>query len=123
MSLMRTITGIWKSSEETSEQPKVPELKTRYYRKSREAMIEQVSETINQKFPEWQLKKVDKERGEMIVEKIKGTPYLMIITVFKIDPINSAIDIHCSKQGALGDFGKSYQYIQHFFNTLGDRHL
>ncbi|MEB1809407.1 MAG: hypothetical protein LPK26_19295 [Bacillaceae bacterium] len=118
MSLMRTITGLWRSSEETSEQPKIPELKTRYFSKNQQAMLEHVSTTINQKFPDWDIKKVDKERGEMIVEKKKGTPYLMIITVFKIDPFKCAIDIHCSKQGPLGDLGQSYRYIQQFFNQI-----
>ncbi len=115
---MRTIVGIWKSSEETSEQPKVPELKTRYYRKSREAMIEHVTRSINQKFTGWKIKKVDTERGELIIEKVQGTPFLMVVSIFKIDPVNCAIDVHCSKQGTLGDFGQSYRYIQHFFNTL-----
>ncbi|MDE5412754.1 hypothetical protein [Alkalihalobacterium chitinilyticum] len=118
MSVMRTITGIWKSSEETSEQPKVPELKTRYFSKNQRAMIEHVTTTINQKFSDWEIKKVDLERGEIIVEKKKGTPYLMIITVFKIDPVKSAIDILCSKQGSLGDLGQSYRYIQQFFNQI-----
>ncbi|KAB7664902.1 hypothetical protein [Bacillus sp. B1-b2] len=115
MALSHVLVGIIKSFEETKENPKVPELKTRYYRKTRDKMIEIVQQTIKQKLPKWKLKKVDPERGEIVVSKGSS---LMIITVFKMTGMQSAIDVYCSKDGFLGDFGTSYTNIQQFFKAL-----
>lgn len=115
MALSHVLVGIIKSFEETKENPKVPELKTRYYRKTRDKMIEIVQQIISHKLPKWSLKKVDLERGEIVVSKGSS---LMIITVFKMTGMQSAIDVYCSKDGFLGDLGTSYTYIQQFFNAL-----
>ncbi|MDT8859232.1 hypothetical protein N0O92_03235 [Alkalihalobacillus sp. MEB130] len=119
MSFIRTVTGIWKSHEETSEKPKLEGLNTRYYKKSREAMIEIINKVINQnKLPNWKVANIDEERGEVSLEKKGVASSVMVVTVFKISPIKSAVDVYCSKQGALGDFGSSYKNILQFFKAL-----
>ena len=119
MSTLRTITGLWKNHEETSEQPKLPGLKTRYYKKSREVMIENVKKIVNSnKFPNWQVSQVDEERGEISLKKQGVGSSIMVVTVFKINPIKSAIDVYCAKQGSFGDFGSSYRFILAFWNAL-----
>ncbi|MCL7746250.1 MULTISPECIES: hypothetical protein [Halalkalibacter] len=119
MSLLRTITGIWKSHEETGEKPKLEGLNTRYYKKSREAMIDYVHKIVNNnKLPNWQVTNVDEERGEVVLEKKGVSSSVMVITVFKITPIKSAVDVYCSKQGAFGDLGSSYKNILAFFKAL-----
>lgn len=119
MSTLRTITGLWKNHEETSEQPKLPGLKTRYYKKSRETMIENVKKIINnKKFPNWEITQVDVERGEISLKKQGVGSSIMVVTVFKLNPIKSAIDVYCAKQGSFGDFGSSYRSILTFLHAL-----
>lgn len=116
MTLLRTVVGIWKSYEETSEQPKVPELKTRYYNKSQQVLIENVERIVNNnKLKGWTINRIDEERGEINLEKGSN---IMNITIFKINPIKSAIDVHCSKEGPIGDLGSSYRHIVEFFTAL-----
>ncbi|WP_031538794.1 hypothetical protein [Bacillus sp. MB2021] len=115
MSLTRMLVGIFKSFEETKEQPKVPELKTCYYKKSRDRLMEIIKNVVERKMSNWDLKKIDTDRGEIVLSKGSS---LMIITVYKLAGMQSAIDIYCSKEGALGDFGSSYKYIQQFFKAL-----
>ncbi|GAE24678.1 hypothetical protein JCM9140_623 [Halalkalibacter wakoensis JCM 9140] len=119
MSFLRTVTGVWKSHEETSEKPKLEGLNTRYYKKSREAVIELIKKTIhNNKFANWKVTNVDEERGEVVLEKQGVSKSIMVITVFKITPIKSAVDVYCSKQGSFGDLGSSYKNILLFFKAL-----
>lgn len=59
--------------------------------------------------------KVDMERGEIVLSKGSS---LMIVTVYKLAGMQSAVDVYCSKEGTLGDFGSSYKHIQHFFKAL-----
>ncbi|ARK31230.1 DUF1499 domain-containing protein [Halalkalibacter krulwichiae] len=118
MTALRKIVGLWKNFEETSENPKLPGLKTRYYKKSREAMLESVKKIANNKLPQWKILKVDEERGEITMEKEGMSASVMVITVFKINPIRSAIDVYCAKKGSFGDLGSSYQSILTFFKAL-----
>ncbi|MCM2979457.1 hypothetical protein M3599_00805 [Niallia circulans] len=115
MTLSRVLVGIFKSFEETKEQPKVPELKTRYYKKSRDRLMETIKNVVERKLTNWDLKKVDMERGEIVLSKGSS---LMIVTVYKLAGMQSAVDVYCSKEGTLGDFGSSYKHIQHFFKAL-----
>lgn len=120
MSTLKMITGIWKKYEETSENPKIPELKTRYYRKGRESMINEIKKVVHAgKLPGWTIVNEDVARGEMMLEKKQGTAvYGMIVTIYKLTPMSSAIDIYCAKEGILGDFGNGYRYINEFFKAL-----
>ncbi|WP_227935597.1 hypothetical protein [Alkalihalobacillus deserti] len=119
MPTLRAITGIWKKHEETSEQPNLPGLKTRYYKKSREVMIENVTKIVKgNKYPNWQVTHVDNERGEISLKKQGVGSSIMVVTVFKINPIKSAVDVYCANQGALGDFGSSYRSILAFLKAL-----
>ncbi|MFC0470619.1 hypothetical protein ACFFHM_08935 [Halalkalibacter kiskunsagensis] len=119
MSLLRTIVGVWKSHEETSEKPKLPGLNTRYYKKNRETMIETINKVVNSnKFGNWKVTKIDTERGEVVIEKKGVSSYIMVVTVFKITPIKSAVDVYCSKQGSFGDLGNSYKHILEFYKAL-----
>lgn len=116
MTVIRSIVGIWKSYEETTETPKIPELKTRYYNKSREKLIEAIQTIINKnKLDKWKISRIDSERGEINLEKGAST---MVITVYRLNPIKSAIDVYCSKEGPIGDFGSSYRHILEFFSAL-----
>jgi len=118
MSLARTITGLWKNKEETSERSKDPQLRTRYYKERYDKLIPKVLDVINQQTP-WKVVHVDKERCELMLEAshLLGK-HDIVITVFNISPIKSAIDIVSAKRGSLGDLGASYHNITTFFQLL-----
>lgn len=119
MSIGRVIVGLWRSYEGTSESPKYKELKTRYYKKSRDKLMEITKSTIEQKLPKWKISNIDMERGEMVLDiKKGGTPLMMVITFYKLQGMQSAVDVYCSKDGFLGDFGNSYKSIVEFFSVL-----
>ncbi len=116
MSTIRIITGIWRKHEETNEKPKEPALKTRYYRKSRESLINDIKKVVQDgKLGGWIVENEDVARGEIMLTK---GPYGMVVTIYKLTPMRSAIDVYCSKDGMLGDFGNSYRYILEFFKAL-----
>ncbi|WP_046175536.1 hypothetical protein [Domibacillus indicus] len=116
MSTTRVLTGIWRKHEETKETPKDPALKTRYYRKSRESLINDIKKVIQDgRLGGWTIANEDVARGEVMLEK---GAYGMVITIYKLTPMRSAIDVYCSKDGTLGDFGNSYRYILEFFKVL-----
>lgn len=116
MSTLRMITGIWRKHEETKENPKEPELKTRYYRKSREALMNDIKKIVQDgKLGGWMLKNEDVERGEIMLAKGSAS---MVITIYKLTPMRSAIDVYCAKDGPIGDLGSSYRSILEFFNAL-----
>lgn len=116
--MLRTIIGLWKNYEETSENPKYPELKTRYYKKSQKEMMDAVLKTANNKLRDYSIIHVDSERGEILLEKKGLRNSLINITIFRISPLESAIDVRCSKEGSFGDLGTSYNMILTFFSKL-----
>jgi hypothetical protein len=119
MSMMRTLTGIWRNREETSERSKLPELRTKYYKMNKAKMLETVQNVLKRKFSTWRITHVDQERGEITIEKRQGFGiYDIVITVYGISSIRSAIDMVVTKRGSLGDLGFAYRTILAFFATL-----
>ncbi|MGY4690005.1 hypothetical protein [Salibacterium sp. K-3] len=119
MSIWYKISRIFKPREETSEDPKYQELKTRYYaagftRVFREA--EKLPETggnINK------LIKKDEERGELLLEAGKGRDrFDVIITIVQTAPNETAVDVVSSVRNKSGDWGKNYPLIMHVLQKL-----
>lgn len=119
MSLLRIVTGIWKSHDETDEQAKDPALRTRYYKANSDQLREQVLEVIQTQLPQWKVVHVDAERGEIMVEKdeLFGRNDITI-SIYKLSPSSSAIDVVSAKNGPLGDFGSCYRNILKFYACL-----
>ncbi|WP_134699204.1 hypothetical protein [Ammoniphilus sp. YIM 78166] len=122
MSFLRTVTGIWRTSEETKEDHQDPNLKTPYYTIRFEQMMDTVIETINRDLNGWQVIHKDRERGEIMAEKklMVGRSDLMI-TVYPIPPGKSAVDVVASINGVPGDLGLSYRQIVEFKKALKKR--
>lgn len=122
MSFLRTVTGIWRTSEETKEDHQDPNLKTPYYTIRYEQMMDMVIETINRDLNGWQVIHKDRERGEIMAEKklMVGRSDLMI-TIYPIPPGKSAVDVVASINGVPGDLGLSYRQIVEFKKALTKR--
>jgi hypothetical protein len=119
MSLWRTVSGVWKNREETSEHAKLEELRTKYYKQSKTVMLDNVQKVLKQTFPNWRITHIDAERGELTIEKRWGLGVTdIVITVYSISPVRSAIDMVATRRGWLGDLGSTYRDIIQFFRAL-----
>ncbi|GIP53160.1 MULTISPECIES: DUF1499 domain-containing protein [Paenibacillus] len=119
MSLKRTLTGIFRSQEGTSDRAKVPELKTRYYQLSKDKIWEEVSSTLK-KVPGYKVLHEVPSVGEITLEKRSGFGRTMDITVSIVStgPMRSAVDIYSATRGSFGDLGANYRNIIHLFTML-----
>lgn len=119
MPLFRVISRLLRNGQETSEKHINPKFRTRYYRERRAKMIDITQQTIKSKLPRWKVLHVDSSRGEIIVEKrqVAGMSDI-VISVYEVSPIRSAIDVASSLRNLPGDFGTSHTNIIEFFNVL-----
>ncbi|MFD1675323.1 hypothetical protein [Alicyclobacillus fodiniaquatilis] len=119
MSLVQVITRLLRNGEETSEKHRNPKFRTRYYRERREKMMENAQQIIKSKLSSWKITYVDSTRGEIIVEKrqLVGKSDI-VISIYEISPIRSAIDVSSSLRSLPGDLGTSHTNIMDFFYVL-----
>jgi hypothetical protein len=121
--LKRTLIGIFRSHELTSDKASDPLLKTKYYKLSRDLLWDEVIAMIK-KTPGYTLLHEVKNVGEIVVERktMLGRTQDVTFTLFSINPMKSAIDIYSASRGSFGDFGSNYRTIIDIFNQL-DRKL
>ncbi|WP_055108700.1 DUF1499 domain-containing protein [Paenibacillus ihumii] len=119
MSLKRTLIGIFRSQEGTSDRAKVPEMKTRYYQLSKDKIWEEVSSTLK-KIPGYKVLHEVQSVGEITLEKKTALGRTMDITVSIVStgPLRSAVDIYSATRGSLGDLGSNYRNILNLFAAL-----
>lgn len=119
MMLKRVLIGLFRSHETTGEKARVPELKTRYYKLSKDALWEEII-SIMKKKPGYKLLHEVKSVGEIVLEKrtMTGRVQDITLTVVSINPLKSAIDIYSASRGSLGDLGSNYRTILDLFQTL-----
>ncbi|WP_026700858.1 hypothetical protein [Salibacterium aidingense] len=119
MSVWYSISRVFKPREETSENPKHQELKTRYYAASftrvfrKAEKLQETSGKINKVI------KADEERGELFVEATNGKDLFdVIMTIVQVGPNETAIDIVSSIRKKSGDWGKNFSIIVHILKEL-----
>ncbi|MNH80241.1 hypothetical protein D3C87_417100 [compost metagenome] len=119
MSLKRTLAGLLRSQEGSSDRAKLPELKTRYYQLSKEKAWEEISSTIK-KIPGYKLLHEVPSVGEILLEKRSPFGRMMDITVSIIQtgPTRAAVDIYSASRGSMGDLGSNYRNIVQLFGVL-----
>lgn len=119
MSFKRTLVGIFRSQEGTSDRAKMPELKTRYYQLSRDRMWEEVSSTLK-KIPGYKVLHEVPSVGEITLEKRTSLGRIMDITVSIVStgPMRTAVDIYSATRGSFGDLGANYRNILHLYSML-----
>lgn len=121
--LNRTLRGLLRSFEQTGERAKDPELKTRYYKLSKDKLWDEVVSVLS-KMPGYKILHEVKGVGEIVVEKKTATGRIqdITITLFSINPVKSAVDIYSASRGSLGDLGSNYRTIIAIYRQL-DRKL
>ena len=117
--LKRTLIGLIRSHETTGEKATRPELKTRYYKLSRDKLWEEVISILKKK-PGYKLLHEVKNVGEIVLEKrtVTGRVQDITLTVFSLNPLKSAIDIYSASRGSLGDLGSNYRTILDIFKSI-----
>ncbi|AZK48009.1 DUF1499 domain-containing protein [Paenibacillus lentus] len=119
MSVKRTLIGIFRSQEGTSDRAKMPEMKTRYYQLSKDKIWEEVSSTLK-KIPGYKVLHEVQSVGEITLEKKTALGRTMDITVSIVStgPLRSAVDIYSATRGSLGDLGSNYRNILNLYAAL-----
>ncbi|MFD3258032.1 DUF1499 domain-containing protein [Paenibacillus lentus] len=119
MSIKRTLIGIFRSQEGTSDRAKMPEMKTRYYQLSKDKIWEEVSSTLK-KIPGYKVLHEVQSVGEITLEKKTALGRTMDITVSIVStgPLRSAVDIYSATRGSMGDLGSNYRNILNLFAAL-----
>jgi uncharacterized protein (DUF1499 family) len=119
LSLKRTLVGIFRSYDGTSDRAKTPELKTKYYQLSKDKAWEEISSTLK-KIPGYKVLHEVPSVGEIIIEKRTKFGRVMDITVSLVStgPVRTAVDIYSATRGSLGDLGANYRNIIHLYAIL-----
>lgn len=117
--LKRTLVGIIRSHEQTGEKARDPELKTRYYKLSKEKAWDDVLYALKNTSGYKVLHEV-LNVGEIVVEKktATGRKQDITITLFTINPVKTAIDIYSASRGSLGDLGSNYRTILEIYKII-----
>jgi hypothetical protein len=121
--LKRTLIGLFRSFEQTSEKTQDTQLRTRYYQLSKDQLWEEVTAMIK-KTPGYKLLFEVKSVGEIIVERrtILGRVQDITITLTSANPVKTSIDIYSASRGSFGDLGSNYRTVIDIFQLL-DRKL
>ncbi|SFS45931.1 DUF1499 domain-containing protein [Paenibacillus sp. 453mf] len=119
MSLKRTLVGIVRSMEGTSDRAKDPKLKTRYYNLSKDKAWEEIS-SLMKKVPGFKVLHEVPSVGEITMEKRTsfGRTLDITVSIIQVTPVRSAIDIYSASRGSLGDLGSNYRIILQLFDII-----
>ncbi|MFC3747893.1 MULTISPECIES: DUF1499 domain-containing protein [Bacillales] len=119
MSLKRTLVGLFRSHDGTSDRAKDPALKTRYYNLQKDKAWEEVSATLK-KIPGYKVLHEVESVGEIILEKktALGRTLDITVSVLNTTPVRCAVDIYSASRGSLGDLGGNYRVIQRLYGSL-----
>ncbi len=123
LSLKRTLVGIVRSQESTSDRVKDPQMKTRYYNLSRDKAWEEIT-SILKKIPGYKVLHEVASVGEITLEKRTafGRTVDITVSILSVSPVRSAVDIYSASRGSLGDLGANYRIILQLF-TMIDKKL
>lgn len=119
LSFKRTLIGIIRSQEGTSDRATDPNMKTRYYSLSRDKAWEEVSSTLK-KIPGYKVLHEVAGVGEITLEKRTkfGRTMDITVSVLAVSPVKSAVDIYSASRGSFGDLGANYRNILSLFSIL-----
>lgn len=119
MSLKRTLVGLFRSHDGTSDRAKDPALKTRYYNLSRDKAWDEVSSTLK-KVPGFKVLHEVQSVGEITLEKRTafGRTLDITVSVLSTSPVRCGVDMYSASRGSLGDLGANYRVILRLFGSL-----
>jgi len=121
--LKRVLVGLIRSHEHTGDKAKDPNLKSHYYRMSKDRAFGEVS-SILRKMQGYKVLHEVPNIGEIVMEKrtMAGRTMDITIQIVSTSPGTTAVDIYSASRGSLGDLGANYRIIQDIYAVL-DRKL
>ncbi|MGZ9582954.1 DUF1499 domain-containing protein [Paenibacillus marinisediminis] len=119
MSLKRTLAGIVRSFETSSDRAKDPKLKTHYYQLSKDKAWDEVTSTLK-KIKGYKILHEVQSVGEITLEKrtFFGRTMDITVSIVSVGPVRSAVDVYSASRGGLGDLGANYRVILEIFSIL-----
>ncbi|MCG7406045.1 DUF1499 domain-containing protein [Paenibacillus sp. ACRRX] len=119
MSLKRTLVGIVRSFESSSDRAKDPKLKTHYYQLSKDKAWAEVTSTLK-KIQGYKILHEVPSVGEITMEKRTAMGRVMDITVsvISVSPAKTAVDVYSASRGGMGDLGANYRVVLDLFAIL-----
>lgn len=113
--MKRFFSGITETGEHAAE----TDLKTHYYRARAAEAGERLLQLPKQN-PSFKLIHYDQERGEVMFEykNALGLTHDIVVTIFSITPIRSAVDIHAAIRGRIFDFGWNRKIVRLIYAHL-----
>ncbi|WP_100373725.1 DUF1499 domain-containing protein [Bacillus sp. FJAT-45037] len=117
MGILDKIKQLTSTRAETSESHADKQMRTHYYKISRDKAIDAVDQVIQA--AGWKIKKIEKERGEIIAYPTTNNKSILIVTIVTVKPFRTAIDFACSSDTMLPtDFGKSKKTVIHLYELI-----
>jgi hypothetical protein len=120
--IKRMLVGLIRSYAQSDDFAMDPEMKTRYYKMSRDKVMEEIKLAL-EKSPGLEFCFEINNAGELIYLKktITGRIQDITITVTKTGPIQTAVDIYSASRGSFGDLGSNYRVIRTIYRLLDAR--
>lgn len=111
----RFISGV----TETGEKAKEKRFKTRYYRVEQKKAINEIVNYAKRE-KDLSLQHVSENRGEIMVEYQSpiGLKYDLVLTIFPVTPVQSAVDMHAAVRARIVDLGFNGKLIDRVYNHL-----
>lgn len=116
--LRRFFTGVIETGEETKDE----RFRTRYYRGEQKKVVQEIAQFAH-KSPDLQLVHTNENRGEVMVEYRSplGFKHDLVVTVFAITPVQSAVDQHAALRARFVEFGFNAKLIDRIYKHLDQR--
>lgn len=114
----RFFTGV----TDTSENAKDERLRTRYYRGEQRKVCQIVADFVKRE-KDLKLVHVNDNRGEIMVEYRDSIGFIhdLVVTVFAVTPVQSAVDIHTAMRSRMFDFGFNVRLINRIYKYLDNQ--
>jgi hypothetical protein len=120
--IKRIFVGLIRSYAQSDDFAIDPEMKTRYYKMTRDKAMEEIKLALAQ-LSGFEFCFEITNAGELIYIKktMTGRIQDVTITVTKTGPIQTAVDIYSASRGSFGDLGSNYRVIRTIYHLLDTR--
>lgn len=115
--------GLIRSYAQSDEQAFDPDMKTRYYKVTKDKAVDGIKVAIG-KLQGYQLCFEIKNAGELVYMKktVTGRIQDITLTITKTGAMTTAVDIYSASRGSMGDFGSNARVIRQVYRAL-DQHF
>ncbi|TMW71686.1 DUF1499 domain-containing protein [Alteribacter natronophilus] len=121
MGFKDTVRKYISSSTETREDHPDENLRTHYYKSSKDKVLKEVEAMIGQR-QGLSVQSVSPERGEMIIRSDAGKSVFIVATVIMVRPYRTALDFSVTTETVMPtDFGYSRKLVYELYKNVNSR--